>query len=157
MILPFLSQAPPHPDRPTPVVVYGPHEVRPAQDVDQTLGSDWTTEVRPREERNVELKRMLLAGKSVAYRSSGRSLEPRVYSGDRCSYEPVTSVEQVSVGDVVFCEVQEGDRFYAHLVARKEWHEWVECYYFWISNLKRKINGWCHIRHIYGKLSNVGK
>ena len=136
-----LAVIPPQPERPTPVVVYGPHEVRPEQDVDQTLSWDWTTVVRRREERNVVLKQMLQAGHQVAYRSSGRSLEPRVYSGDRCSYDPVTSAEQVSVDDVVFCEVQEGDRFYAHLVSRKEWHNWDECYYFWISNMKGRTNG----------------
>ena len=103
------------------------------------------------------MKSIVVAGEPVAYRSSGRSLEPRVYSGDRCSYEPVTSAEQVSVDDVVFCEVQAGDRFYAHVVSRKEWDEWDGCYYFCISNMKGWTNGWCHIKHIYGKLFTVEK
>ena len=156
-----LAVIPPQPVRPTPVVVYGPHEVRPEQDVDQTLSWDWTIQARRREERNVKLKQLLQSGQPVAYRSNGRSLEPRVFSGDRCSYEPVTSAEQVSVDDVVFCEVQEGDRFYAHLVASKEWHERDGLYYFWISNLKGPstgvMNGWCNISHIYGRLYNVEK
>ena len=79
---------------------------------------------------------MLLAGSDVAYRSSGRSLEPRVMEGSRCTYEPVTSVDQVVTNDIVFCEVQKGDRFYAHLVSEKEWHRRDKCFYFWISNLR---------------------
>ena len=105
-------------------MVYGDHEVRPEDDFDQTLGHDWLTELDRREERNVELKRMLLEGYTVAYRSSGNSLLPLVASGDRCNYTPVTSETQVLVNDVVFCEVQKGDRFYAHIVARKEWDAW---------------------------------
>ena len=150
-----LAQLPPPPARPTPVVVYASHEVRPEQDVDQTFHPNWHTEQRRREERNIELKRMLLAGSDVAYRSSGRSLEPRVMEGSRCTYEPVTSVDQVFMNDIVFCEVQDGDRFYAHLVKSKDWHVWDECFYFWISSLKGRTNGWCHIKHIYGKLTNV--
>ena len=67
------------------------------------------------------------------------------------------------VNDVVFCEVQKGDRFYAHLVSKKEWTQWDECFYFWISNMKHILdptlhpwtNGWCQMKHIYGKLINV--
>ena len=150
-----LAQLPPRPERLTPVVVYASHEVRPEQDVDQTFHPNWHTEQRRREERNIELKRMLLAGTTVAYRSSGRSLEPRVMDGSRCTYEPVTSVDQVLTNDIVFCEVQYGDRFYAHLVKSKDWHPLDNCFYFWISNLRGKTKGWCHIKHIYGKLINV--
>ena len=151
-----LDQLPPKPDRPTPVVVvYASHEVRPEQDVDQTLHPDWPTEERRREERNVQLKHMLKAGTTVAYRSSGRSPEPRFMNGERCTYEPVTSVEQGSVEDIVFCEVQYGDRFYAHLVKEK-WYDDVDgCYYFTISNLAGRPNGWCAIEHIHGRLINV--
>ena len=98
---------------------------------------------------------MLLKGHTVAYRSSGNSLQPMVASGDRCVYTPVKLDSEVAVRDVVFCEVQDGDRFYAHLVSKKEWNQWDECFYFWISNLKGRTNGWCHIKHIYGKLIDV--
>ena len=82
--------------------------------------------------QNIELKRMLLEGYTVAYRSSGNSLLPMVASGDRCTYTPVKLVEEVAVNDVVFCEVQRGDRFYAHLVSKKEYHHRDQCYYFTI-------------------------
>ena len=131
-----LAQLPPRPERLTPVVVYASHEVRPEQDVDQTFHPNWHTEQRRREERNIELKRMLLAGTTVAYRSSGRSLEPRVMDGSRCTYVPVTSVDQVLTNDIVFCELQDGDRFYVGLVKSKALHHLDGCFYFFISNLK---------------------
>ena len=155
-----IALLPPKPNRLTPIVVYGFHEVRPEDDFDQTLGHDWITGNGLREERNVELKRMLLQGHAVAYRSSVNSLLPMVASGDRCTYTVVTLAEQVLVNDVVFCEVQEGDRFYAHLVSKKEYHHRDKCYYFTISNMKHVLdpisnpwtNGWCQMKHIHGKL-----
>jgi hypothetical protein len=73
----------------------------------------------------------------------------------------------VQVDDIVFCEVQPNDRFYAHLVLRKEWHRerlagmsasWAECaiggeWYFTIGNIEGRENGWCRIEHIYGRLA----
>ena len=96
------------------------------------------------------IKEQLQLGKPVIYRSSGWSLYPRVWSNDRCSYDPVTSANEVREDDIVFCQVQPGDRFFAHLVSRK-WFEDGE-WYFTISNLKGRENGWCSIEHIYGRL-----
>ena len=68
-----------------------------------------------------------------------------VFSNDTCTFEPVTHV----------CEVQLGDRFFAQLVKRKEWDadrgEWK----FTISNKEGRENGWAYMRHIYGKLVEV--
>ena len=74
------------------------------------------------EERNIELKRMLLAGNTVAYTNSGRSLEPKIYSGDKYTYEPVKCTYGVLENDIVFCELQDGDRFYVGLV-RERWFD----------------------------------
>jgi hypothetical protein len=145
------------PDRLPPFVMESRHETRPEHDVDWTLcPEDWGKELRLRKCRNEMIKGKLLAGRSVCYRSSGWSLYPRVYSNDLTTYEPVTSAYQVQVDDIVFCEVQPGDRFYAHLVKRKEW-VWTEAgggeWYFTISNAQGRENGWCHIEHIYGRLA----
>ena len=75
---------------------------------------------------------------------------PRVWPHDQCTYEPVTSADQVHKEDIVFCEVQPDDRFYAHVVSRK-WLKDGE-WYFTIANLKGRSNGWCGIQHIYGRL-----
>ena len=113
-------------------------------------------ELRRREERNLLIKGNLQAGKSVCYRSSGWSLYPHVWANDQTTYEPVTSADQLRVHDIVFCEVQPGDRFYAHYVKHKYW-VWTEGelngeWYFTISNAKGRENGWCRIEHIYGRL-----
>ena len=114
---------------------------------------DWTKELRLRAERNEMIKEQLQLGKPVIYRSSGRSLYPRVWSNDMCFYDPVTSADEVHEDDIVFCQVQPGDRFFAHVVSRK-WFQNGE-WYFTISNLKGWENGWCSIKHIYGRLIRV--
>ena len=129
------------------------HETLPAFDVDWTLHSDWGIELKRREERNVLIKDQLQSGRPVCYRSSGWSLYPRVHSGDACTYEPVTSEDQVWEDDIVFCQVQPGDRYYAHLVKRKEWSPRYEKWVFTISNINGHENGWCYMEHIYGRLT----
>ena len=114
---------------------------------------DWSKELRLRQFRNEMIKEQLQLGKPVIYRSSGWSLYPRVWPNDLCTYEPVTSIYEVNKDDIVFCEVQPGDRFYAHLV----WCKWFQEgeWYSTISNLQRRSNGWCSIKHIYGRLIRV--
>ena len=118
---------------------------------------DWTLcpedpakELRLREERNVLIKEQLQLGKPVVYRSSGWSLYPRIHSNDWCFYDPVMYADEVNKDDIVFCEVQPGNRFFAHLVTRK-WYEDGD-WYFTISNIRGRENGWCKIQHIYGRL-----
>ena len=140
------------PTRLPPFVLEGAHEVTPELDVDWTLcPEDWEKELRLRHQRNLLIKEKLLEGKSVCFRSSGNSLAPRVCSNDQATYEPVTNEKEVQVDDIVFCEVQPNDRFYAHIVKRKEWcrGEWI----FTISNIQGRPNGWCAMRHIYGKMT----
>ena len=124
-----------------------------AQDVDQ--------ELRLRYQRNVLIKSQLLEGKSVVYRSSGNSLWPRVQSGQKCTFIPVRAAGQklqqlgvyLHVGDIVFCEVQPRDRFFAHEIKEIETIKWVT--YYSIGNARGHINGWCEAKHIYGKLVGV--
>ena len=144
------------PTRLPPFVLEGEHEVRPELDVDWTLcPEDWEKELRLRKVRNELIKEKLLDGKSVCFRSSGNSMWPRVHSNDQTTFEPVTIVEQVQVDDIVFCEVQPGDRFYAHIVKRKAWDTEMEggAWVFTISNIRGRENGWCAMKHIYGKMT----
>ena len=78
-----------------------------------------------------------------------------MYSNDLCCYAPVRFDAQVEVDDIVFCNVQSSGYFYAHLVKEKEWHDGDLRWRYWISNFKGRINGWCHLSHIYGKLFQV--
>ncbi len=95
------------------------HEASPELDADWTLSEDWVEECRLREVRSQLIKTQLQAGRQVCYRSSGWSLCPRVKSNDQTTYAPVTSADMVQVDDIVFCEVQTSNRFYAHLVKNK--------------------------------------
>ena len=74
---------------PTPYFLPEAHEVRVGdfRDVDWTLRpNDWDAEMRLRTKRNKLIMDQLKAGKSVAYRSSGWSLWPRVHPNDLCVY-----------------------------------------------------------------------
>ena len=145
---------PPMPERVPPHVLNYRHEITQELDVDWTLcPEDPAKELRLRAVRNEMLKEQLQRGNPVIYRSSGWSLYPRVRSNDRCSYEPVTSAHEVHQDDIVFCQVQPGDRFYGHLVSRK-WFEEDE-WWFNISNAHGRENGWCSIKNIYGRLIRV--
>ena len=72
----------PHP----PLCVEQSHAVRVGGDLgtDWVLAGDWSEERRLREARNVQIEAMLKEGKTVACRSSGWSLWPRVQCGGRC-------------------------------------------------------------------------
>ena len=133
------------------------HEVQigDALDRDWTLCDDWNRELELREERNQMIKAQLKEGKTVAYRQSGWSLHPRVKSNDCCCYLPVRFDESVQKDDIVFCEVQPQGYFYAHLVLSKDWNHKDRCWVYTISNLKGRINGWCKLEHIHGKLFQI--
>ena len=121
---------PPRPDRLPPLVFNWSHEITPELDVDWTLcPEDSAKELRLRAVRNEMIKEQLQLGKLLIYRSWGWSLYPRVWANDLCTYEPVTSADEVHEDDIVFCcQVQPRDRFYSHLVPRK-WFQDGERYF----------------------------
>ena len=139
-----------------PFVLQG-HETSPDDaklDVDWTLSDNLPQEERLRLLRNEMIKENLLEGRNAQYRSSGNSLVPFVKPNDRCTYAPVTREEDVQLKDIVFCQVQPRNYFYAHLVTRKERYRGGRVY-FAISTAKGHDNGCCYIEHIYGKLIKV--
>ena len=101
------------------------HEITPELDADWTLSDDWAKELlqakelRYREVSNEVIKEQLQLGMPVIYRSLGWSLYPRIWPNDECTYEPVTSADDVNENDIVFCQVQPSDHFYGHLVSRR--------------------------------------
>ena len=112
-------------------------------------------EQRKRTLRNYVLKDLLLSNRSVQFRSSANSLTPMVCSGDVTVWAPIADHASLVVGDVVFCAVQPGDRFYAHMIHYiGDWHGTK---YWNIGNMKNPphINGWCAAEHIFGRLMEV--
>ena len=94
---------PPMPDRLPPFVLNWAHEITPELDVDWTLcPGDWEKELRLREQRNTMIKAQLQLGRPVIYRSSGWSLYPRVWANDLCTYDPVTTADEVHEDVIVF-------------------------------------------------------
>ena len=69
--------------------------------------------------------------------------------------DPVTDPDEIDEGDIVFCEVQPGNRFYAHLVKVKEFDCMREEWKFTISNISGRESGWAYMETIYGKLVSV--
>ena len=110
------------------------HEIHPDQEIDWTIPKNggWAEEFRLRQHRNNLIKFQLQAGMSVQYRSSGWSLFPQVHSNDLCMFEPVLHPDTIEVGEIVFCEVQPGNRFYAHKVRKIYFHNSIR--YFDIGN-----------------------
>ena len=114
---------------------------------------DWAAEQRLRRIRNNNIKAQLQEGRTVQYKSSGNSLYPHVHSNDVCMFEPVLYPETIKLNDIVFCEVQPGNRYFAHKV--------LDIYrdsgkrYFTIGNQQGFQNGHCEDHHIHGRLIEV--
>jgi hypothetical protein len=141
---------------------HAPHTIREAYSVHPADETDWTVhhgdtarEEADREIRNGMIKNLLTAGTSVQYRSTGNSLAPVVYSGDVTMWEPVTDHSELVVGEIVWCSVQPGNRYYGHAIHTIG--DWYGKPFWEIGNLKEppNINGWCYAEHIYGVLMEV--
>ena len=160
---PFSAAPPdcPKPNRIVPHILNSRDQIVPNTflDVDWTRHPDWEVEKIRRTERDNMCISELREGRRVVFRSSGISLEPRVWNNDICTFFPVTSEKEVQVDDIVFCSVQPNDHIYGHIVKKKWWQfnpssrsENGQEYVYVISNINGRENGWCNTRHIYGKL-----
>ncbi len=83
-------------------------------------------------------------GETVSFREGGNSMTPRIKSRQKCTYSPVSSMEDVSIGDAVFCRV--GSSYFTHLISAIR-DEQVQ-----ISNNHGHVNGWTHISNVFGKV-----
>jgi len=86
-------------------------------------------------------------GETVSFREGGNSMTPRIKSRQKCTYLPVRSMEDVHVGDAVFCRV--GSSYFTHLVSAIR-DEQVQ-----ISNNHGHVNGWTHISNVFGKVIKI--
>lgn len=88
----------------------------------------------------------LRKGETVSFRPRGRSMSPRIESGQLCTVEPV-DVGKLQVGDVVLCKVRGAE--YLHLVKA------IQDSRFQIGNNHGRINGWIGASSIYGRLVSI--
>ena len=162
---------------PPDVVLEHPHQADPQyhQDWTTVAGSNWDSEKweleqrlrersipsRLQQRRNILIQASLNAGRSVFYQSSGNSMWPLVQSGDACTLHPIQAVtakegkfsiqkeaSEIDVRDIVFCQVQPSQQFYAHIVQRRQHCSQRPTYF--IGNIQRRMNGWCYREHIFG-------
>ena len=102
---------------------------------------------------NTIMKEQLRKGFPVQLLSNGWPLDPLIKFGDVVVLAPISSEADLKVGDLVFCEVQPGNRFYCHEIHRINYEAPAAKYT--ISNIKSMENGWCNIEHIYGRIIEV--
>ena len=161
------------PTRLPDLVLQGPHEAAPSFHDDWTIvpGDDpdnWEKELKLRDSRNRLLHSYLIDGRTVFYKSSGNSMWPLLQSGDACTFHPIQAVtardgregidkeaSEIGVGDVVFCQVQRSQQYYAHIVLSIEHDYHAKEQKYWIGNIQQRINGWCFREHIFGILAEV--
>ena len=125
-------------------------------------------ELRLRDARNRLIREYLTEGRSAFYVSSGNSMWPLVQSDDACNFYPIQAVtakdcihavqkeaSEICKGDIVFCQVQPSQQYFAHIVldVEESWYHNEPKY--WIGNIQRYCNGWCLREHIFGILVDV--
>ena len=162
------------PTRLPDLVFESPHEAAHSfhEDWTRVPGSSsdpelWEKELKVRELRNNLIRDYLVDGRSVFYKSSGNSMWPLVQSDDAIILHPIQAVtaddgmpfqkeaSEIGVGDIVFCQVQRSQQYYAHIVLEVERDYYAQESKYWIGNIERKINGWCFREHIFGILVEV--
>jgi hypothetical protein len=90
-------------------------------------------------------------GKTTKYKGHGNSMHPRIPSGSVVTLEPVNDLNDLEVGDAVFCKVRRN--IFTHVVSAvkgKGANLQVQ-----ISNLKGHVNGWTTT--VYGRVIAVEK
>ena len=122
------------------LVIKGSHCVEPAFDVDWTQVKHsskdlkkYKEEIKRRDFRNRWIQEYLVDSRVATYTSTGDSMWPLVQSGDGCMFYPIQAVtkkagrfsiqkeaSEIEVGDIVFCQVQTSQLYYAHIVHKVE-------------------------------------
>ena len=160
-----------------PVMFDSPHEAVDPFDQDWTQVPGRTksdadkleTEFKRRDLRNRMIRERLAVGRPVRYVSTGNSMSPLVQGNDACTFWPTQAVtaehgmhavqkkaSEISVGDIVFCQVQPGERYFAHIVLEVvQPNYYTEAKYYQIGNITGHRNGWCFREQIYGILVDV--
>jgi len=93
----------------------------------------------------------LQAGRTAKFKGSGNSMHPRIKSGATVTLEPVPDLNDLEVGDAVFCKVR--GNVFTHVVSAlrgKGDNREVQ-----ISNLKGHVNGWT--TKVYGRVIEVAQ
>ena len=93
---------------------------------------------------NLKVER-LQNGESFVTSEKGNSMLPKIKSGQKHLLSPI-SVEDVKVGDIVFCKVR--GRYVTHLV-----YALSETKGLLIGNNKGRMNGWT--KNVFGRVMEI--
>lgn len=93
---------------------------------------------------NIILK--LQNGETVSFRPCGNSMTPLIYSKQLITVEPVKDLNELQIGDIVFCKVN--GRKFVHLITKKG-----QDGRFMISNNHGYNNGYTKV--IYGRVIKI--
>ena len=157
------------------LILQDSHEAAPPFHEDWTVvegsrhdAEKYAQELRLRDQRNRLIREFLQDGRSAFYKSSGDSMWPLVQSNDGITLHPIQAVtdmddrhavhkeaSEIGVGDIVFCQVQTSQQYYAHIVLSTQDDLHAKETKYWIGNLQQRPNGWCYREHIYGILVGV--
>lgn len=96
--------------------------------------------------RNHEIVAALGNGKTIKYRPTGNSMQPKIASRQLVTVEPLGD-HVLKKGDIVFCKVK--SHFYLHLVTAVQGNQ-VQ-----ISNNKGHVNGWITRNGVYGRCIQI--
>ena len=93
---------------------------------------------------------------------------PLVQSDDACNFYPIQAVtakdcihavqkeaSEICKRDIVFCQVQPSQQYFAHIVLDVEQSRHHNEPKYWIGNIQGYCNGWCLREHIFGILVDV--
>lgn len=89
----------------------------------------------------------LMAGETVSFRPRGNSMVGKIESGQLCTVVPISTDEEIHVGDIVLCKVN--GREYLHIVKATQGER------FQIGNNRGRINGWIVRSSIFGRCIQV--
>lgn len=89
----------------------------------------------------------LTRGETVVSREPGNSMTPILKSCQAVELTPISKVEKINIGDIVYCKVR--GSFYTHKV-----HAVGDRGYL-IGNNHGHMNGWTPLSKIYGKVTKI--
>lgn len=106
-----------------------------------TPGKEKIRKPRTKQER-------LSEGESFVTSEKGNSMTPLIMSGQKHVLDPIKDINDLSVGDIVYCKVH--GRYYTHLVKAIDKMKGVL-----IGNNHGRLNGWT--KNVYGKVVKILK
>ena len=98
----------------------------------------------------------LFKGEKVCRFEYGNSLYPIIKSGEFCLLSPIASIDEIKIGDIVFCKIENGEypTYMTHMVVGMSSSAHDGNKWFQIGSSMGEIYGWT--RTIFAKAQGMG-